>query len=286
MEPAVGTAAVSIRKILAGITNQRAKIQAELVVDRQVVIQAGIGIKIVDFIHVVIKSQPCRQTFVNVIPESAKKFPGAFPAFGKQVFNITNGNIDTLGEDEELLKLAKQAGCVGWLVGFESINQDTIESIGKKTNKVEKYKQAIEKIHKNKMMVQGSFVFGFDHDTLDIFEKTFDFVESAKIDMPDAMLLTPFPGSPLFNRLEKENRILTKNWALYDYRHVVFQPKHMTPEELYKGTRRVVKEFHRIHKMLIRWTRLPKLSFTLATITSVIGMDVSRKIWYKRDFGI
>ena len=86
--------------------------------------------------------------------------------------------------------------------------------------------------------------------------------------------------------MEREGRLLTKDWSKYTQIEVVFQPKHMTPEELYEGTRRVVKEFHKIHKMLIRWSRLPKLSFTIATITSMIGMDISRKIWYKRDLGI
>jgi len=144
-----------------------------------------------------------------------------------------------LGKDDELLRLAKSAGCVGWLIGFESISQESINSIGKKTNKVDKYIEAIEKIHDHKMMVSGSFIFGFDEDTLETFHKTKSFVNDSGIDLPDAMILTPFSGTPLFNILKKEGRILTRDWSKYDHRHVVFQPKNMSTQELFDNTEKL-----------------------------------------------
>ena len=83
-----------------------------------------------------------------------------------------NGNVDNLANDLELVKLSKKAGCVAWLIGFESISQKTIEEVAKKTNKIEIYQKAINNIHQNRMSVIGDFMFGFDNDTKDVFETT------------------------------------------------------------------------------------------------------------------
>ena len=85
-------------------------------------------------------------------------------------------------------------------------------------------------------------MFGNDHDTLDVFDATAEFVDDAGIDLPRFAILTPFPGTPLFRRLDSEGRILTRNWELYDGQHVVFQPKLMTPRELQEGHERAWSE--------------------------------------------
>ncbi len=136
------------------------------------------------------------------------------------------------------------------------------------------------------MAINGLFMFGFDHDTPDVFDRTLEALNQWKIDAGEFNILTPLPGTPVFDKMEREGRILTKDWSKYTQTQVVFKPKNMTPKELYEGTRKVIKEFHTYDKMLKRWARLVKLSFTSSTITSMIAMDISRKIWYKRDFGI
>jgi len=83
-----------------------------------------------------------------------------------------NGNLDILANDEELVKISKEAGCIGWLVGFESFSQKTIEDVGKKTNIVELYYKAVKNLHDNKIAVIGDFMFGFDHDTKNVFNDT------------------------------------------------------------------------------------------------------------------
>lgn len=155
------------------------------------------------------------------------------------------GNINNLGGDEELLKLASEAGCVGWLIGFESVSQESIDIIGKSTNTVEEYHKSVKKIHDYGMIILGSFVFGFDGDKIDTFGLTNDFVSESEIDVPDAMILTPYPGTPLFDRLLKEDRILTKDWSKYNFENVVFKPKHMTPEELLENTRDLYNGWHK-----------------------------------------
>ena len=192
------------------------------------------------------------------------------PDYTKQIFKsmaglkkhfFCNGNVDVLGKEDELLDLAKKAGCVGWLIGFESISQESIESVSKNTNKVENYVEAIAKIHNHKMMVSGSFVFGFDGDAIDVFDETRAFVKHSGIDMPDAMILTPFPGTPLFNRLEKEKRILTKDWSKYDHRHVVFQPKNMSVDELLINTQELYDYFFSKRDIIKRSLKSMKLGY-------------------------
>lgn len=181
---------------------------------------------------------------LTINPEYTKQLFREMKELNKKFF--CNGNVDRLGQDNKLLKLAKEAGCCGWLIGFESISQKTIDILEKKTNKVEEYINAIKKIHDHGMMVTGSFIFGFDQDTPDTFDKTLEFVNHSEIDVPDAMTLTPFPGTPLYKRLKKEKRILTEDWSKYDHRQVVFKPKNMSPQELFINVKRVNKEFYSI----------------------------------------
>jgi len=142
------------------------------------------------------------------------------------------GNIDVLGRDEELLKIAKEAGCRTWYIGLESVCQKSIDSIRKHTNRVDNYISSIKKIHEYGMNVMGSFVLGFDNDTMNVFNETDEFIRKSEIDMPLFNILTPYPGTPLYDRLNSEGRILTRDWSKYDLEHVVFQPKNMSPEEL------------------------------------------------------
>ncbi len=170
------------------------------------------------------------------------------------------GNIDVLGSDEEFLHLSRGAGCHAWAVGLESVSQDSLDSIGKKTNVVEQYPIAIKKIHDYGMIIIGSFVFGFDNDTIDIFGKTDDFVRKSEIDIPDASILTPYPGTPLFDKLDKEGRILTKDWSKYNFNeNVVFQPKNMTPDELRINAQLIWKKWYTKSAMTQRLLKTLKI---------------------------
>ena len=171
-----------------------------------------------------------------------------------------NGNVDVLAHDIELVKLSKEAGCVSWLVGFESVSQQTLGKVGKRTNKVEEYKQAVKNIHDNGMIVIGSFMFGFDTDTKDVFDETLEMIKDLEIDIVDFCILTPFPGTPIFDRLDKENRLLTKDWSKYKS-NVVFKPKNMTPEELMHGVRKMYRDFYSTSYNIRRVVKSIRLGF-------------------------
>jgi radical SAM superfamily enzyme YgiQ (UPF0313 family) len=206
---------------------------------------------------------------LTINPDYTKELFREMIGFNKKFYGF--GNIDILGKDEELLRLASEAGCVGWLIGFESMSQESINMIGKKTNIVQTYLSSVKKIHDYGMIILGSFVFGFDGDKLDVFDKTDDFVRKSEVDVPDVMILTPFPGTPLFDRLEKEERIVTKDWNKYNHEHVVFEPKYMTRQELLENSGTLYKKWYRwptSTKRMIKSLRFGRRSFIETTMQS------------------
>ncbi|MDI6756287.1 MAG: radical SAM protein, partial [Thermodesulfobacteriota bacterium] len=138
----------------------------------------------------------------------------------------------SIAEDPELLDLAARSGCIGLLIGFESISPAVLRSIGKQVNLRQKYEEAISRIHARSIHIQGSFIFGFDGDTLETIRTTVQFVKQNRLTGVNYCHLTPFPGTKLFADLEKEGRILHRDWSKYDRQHIVFLPRHFTPEEL------------------------------------------------------
>lgn len=171
------------------------------------------------------------------------------------------GHLNVLGRDQELLKLAKKAGCVGWTVGFESISQETIDNIGKSSNKVSDYKSSLKNIYNNGMIVRGAFVFGFDDDKLDVFDNTLKFIYDVKLNTIVISILTPLPGTPLYDRMNAQDRILSKNWSLYDFHHVVFKPKNMTAEQLYLESNRIANDFFKFKNTIKAVFRSSKIKF-------------------------
>ena len=138
-------------------------------------------------------------------------------------------------DDPDLVREMALAGCTGVFVGFESLQNDNIVAANKKSPRTEEYAQRVEVFHRNGVQVNGSFVLGFDHDRPDVFETTVKWIEQQRLECATFHILTPYPGTPLFEQMECEGRLLHKNWELYDTGHVVFQPKQMTPAQLAAG---------------------------------------------------
>lgn len=209
-----------------------------------------------------------------------------FKAMIKEKVNKTwsaNGTIYSLGEDEEYLELARKSGCLSWTIGFESIIQKSLNGVNKNKNKVRNYRKWIKKIKKHGMGILGLFIFGFDSDTPDIFDATIETLDNLSIDAAEFNILTPLPGTPLFNKMKKEKRILTYDWSKYSQTEVVFQPKNMAPEELLNGTRKVAKDFYSYRKMIKRIGKIPLFTRSPATFSNLLNINISHYMWYKRD---
>lgn len=140
-----------------------------------------------------------------------------------------------MAEDEELLRLAAESGCHTLLVGIETPSQVALKSSGKEFVSPEKTRDAIRKFHEYGIQITSSMIFGFDTHTTDIFQESVDFVNEIEIDEVESVILCPFAGTPLYKRLEKEGRLLTKDWSKYDCSQAVFTPKNMTPQQLEEG---------------------------------------------------
>jgi radical SAM superfamily enzyme YgiQ (UPF0313 family) len=158
--------------------------------------------------------------------------------------------------DDEFLALAAESGCKQLFLGLESIAQASLNDVTKPFNRVDDYSRAIERIHAHGIAVQAGIVFGFDHDTEEVFDQTIDFLEATGVQNATFNVLTPFPGTPLFQRLEAGGRILTRDWSKYNSRaDVVFRPRHMSPETLLAGYRSANQRFYSLRSIRRRLSR-------------------------------
>ncbi len=179
-------------------------------------------------------------------------------------------------QSDEFLELAAESGCKQLFIGLESISQASLNEVRKPFNRVSDYARAIERIQSHGIAVQVGIVFGFDNDEPAIFGETLDFLEAAGVQNATFNLLTPFPGTRLYLRLEAEGRILTRDWSKYNGRsNVVFQPRGMSPEELLAGYEYANQRFYSwqsVGKRLARspvglfWTLPLNLAYALASL--------------------
>jgi radical SAM superfamily enzyme YgiQ (UPF0313 family) len=123
------------------------------------------------------------------------------------------------------------------------VDAGTLRSYNKKQS-LTQMRECIRTLHQNRIKVHGMFVFGSDNDDESVIENTIRFVRDEKIDTVQYMILTPLPGSQTFSELESQNRIVNRNWDLYDAHHVVFQPLRMTCYELQLETIRAMRKFY------------------------------------------
>ncbi|HKE95973.1 MAG TPA: radical SAM protein, partial [Povalibacter sp.] len=138
-------------------------------------------------------------------------------------------------DDPSLIREMALSGCTGVFVGFESLHADNLTDARKRTPVPQDYARRVALLHRYGIQVNGSFVLGFDHDREDVFEKTVQWIEENRLECATFHILTPYPGTPLFRQMEAEGRILHRDWDRYDTAHVVFQPRHMTCEQLDQG---------------------------------------------------
>jgi radical SAM superfamily enzyme YgiQ (UPF0313 family) len=158
--------------------------------------------------------------------------------------------------DEGVLDLLAKSGCTVALIGFESLDRRNLEQMGKGVNIAGgDYAAAVERFRQRGIMVYGTFLFGYDHDTPAAIEAALEFAIRNRLCLANFNPLTPFPGTPLFERLQGEGRLLHDRWWLdpdYRYGQALFRPRGMTAEALEAGCFRARREFHRVASILRR----------------------------------
>lgn len=144
----------------------------------------------------------------------------------------------------DLIEKAAEAGLRSVFVGFETFSQENLKQSNKRQNLERDYEKAVNRLHSLGIMINGSFVFGLDNDDKDVFKRTVDWGVKHSLTTATYHILTPYPGTRLYQEMERQNRIVTRNWDLYDTRNVVYKTTLLSAEELKAGYDWAYKEFY------------------------------------------
>lgn len=181
--------------------------------------------------------------------------------------------------DDVLFEAAVKSGLSSLFLGFETLAVENLKSQNKLHNINSDYDRAIRTLHGNGVMINGSFIFGMDHDDKSVFEKTVEWAVNRSIETATFHILTPYPGTRLYQRFKKEKRMISFNWDLYDTRHAVYLPKNMTPLELETG-------YKQAYSLFYSWTNIFKSAnnkdeyiFKFRHLLYTSGWKKFEKVW-------
>lgn len=188
---------------------------------------------------------------------------GLKPATAKKLFTeiaplqrmwVGEGGASLAG-DLELLRLMRRSGCLGLLIGFESVQKKTQNGMKKTRNLELDFPEVVRRFHGEGIQVVGAFVFGFDHENKDVFDQTLEFCMKCRIDGAQVRILTPFPGTRLYTRLLKERRLLAPNWWLrgFSSRALLFHLRGMSEDELMDGIARLQRHVYSFDGIIKRF---------------------------------
>jgi radical SAM superfamily enzyme YgiQ (UPF0313 family) len=163
-----------------------------------------------------------------------------------------------IAEDIELLRAMKEGGCIGVFIGLETFSAEALREQEKTFNMPTHYRKAVRTIHRHGIYVQAGVIVGFDSDGRGVFQETLKMLEWVGIDAIQLAMLTPLPGTALYENMK--DRIADDNWEHYDYRHAVFTPHKMSREELQGGADWLIQSYYkrwRIFRRFLRWISIP-----------------------------
>lgn len=182
-------------------------------------------------------------TFIH--KEWSKEVVEIIGEYGAKWFTETD---ISLADDDKLLQSLARSGCVQVLIGLETIDADALgetDSKGWKSKRMSEYAQSIAKIQDHGISVNGCFIFGFDNHSPQVFESTWEFIQTSGLAEVQLTILTPFPGTRLYENLKAQGRLLEQNfWEKCTLFDVTFQPAKMSPEQLREGFRELVREVY------------------------------------------
>ena len=194
---------------------------------------------------------------------------------------LAQGTV-SLAEDLELLALMKRAGCLGLLIGFESVQKGTQDEVNKIKNLRIDFYEAMRRFHNEGFGILGCFVFGFDYENKDVFEQTLEFIMRSSLDCVQLRVLTPYPGTRLYERLDSEGRLFSRDWWLHGYPPdtLLYQPKGMTADELINGFARLNRQVYSFGAMTRRFFGMSPWKRTLFGCQVYAGINISTRYRY------
>ncbi len=223
------------------------------------------------------------------------------PAYARQLFErIAEAGKAWMGqastavlENAELVRLAARSGCRAVFIGLETLSESALASVNKRFNVVPRFRDLIARLHEHGIGVVGAFIFGFDGEDEDVFERTAEFADKTRIDLPQYSILTPLPGTPLYAKMAAEGRIIDRDWSHYDGGHVVFAPRHTSPEKLASGLRAALRHsysagniIHRLFGVSLEERMYPQLVERLSRLPAMLALNLAFRervsSWAKR----
>jgi len=157
-----------------------------------------------------------------------------------------------IADDPQLLRQAYAAGCRGLFIGIETLDEKNLAAMDKGFNDSRRYAQRLATIRRQGMLVELSIMVGMDNDDVSVFERTLRFLQTVHAAALQLNILTPLPGTPLFDDFQKQGRITDRDWSHYDFRHVVIRPRGMTAAELQDGADWLYRQFYRLDRIILR----------------------------------
>jgi radical SAM superfamily enzyme YgiQ (UPF0313 family) len=190
--------------------------------------------------------------------------------------------------NEKLLAQAAASGCRGLFVGLESVSEHKMKRMSKSMRTLEDTETAIHRIQDSGILLHASMVFGFDDDDPSVFDETVEFLQRVRIPSATFNVLTPYPGTEIYDQLKAENRLLTRDWTYYDHCTPVYVPRRMTVDQLYDGYRHAKKSFFSTAKIVQRFpaNRRTPLLFLLANLGIKLSLGAERAMMLERNAGI
>jgi radical SAM superfamily enzyme YgiQ (UPF0313 family) len=164
-----------------------------------------------------------------------------------------------IARDEEFLRKMSRSGCIAVNIGFESLSSENLKIMHKSFAGNYDYAQAVKRIHDHGIGIMGTFVVGFDNEDKSIFKKTYDFIMENKLDWALVFIRTPYPGTDLFEELERTGRIITRDWEKYDTLNCVFSPRGMSIDDLENGLKETWKKIFAFRSIWIRILKRPRV---------------------------
>jgi len=207
------------------------------------------------------------------------------PKFAKKLFRalvpykikwLAQASV-TIARDDELLKLAAASGCQALLIGFETLSPANLVAVGKRVNVVDEYPTVIRKIHSHGIAIHGFFILGLDEDNEDVFERTVRFAQKMRLESAQFAWPVPYPGTALYESLDKAGRIVTKDWSQYES-NLVFKPKLMSREVLQKGRDWIWCEFYSLPSI---WRRV---RLARRNLVSIWAVNLHYRAFWRRKF--
>jgi radical SAM superfamily enzyme YgiQ (UPF0313 family) len=198
--------------------------------------------------NIIAEAESCPQKYLFFLDDNIaydKKF-------AKELFlNLAPLNKTWVGQasiniskDDELMKLAHKSGCAALLIGFESMTRSGMNHYHKSLKTIDENIKAVKRLRHNGILTMASLVFGLDSDTEEVFETAYEFLHRSKSAFFQSCIATPYPGTPIFEKMKNENRILTDDWRKFDATKVVITPKNYSSEKLLECSNDLQKKLY------------------------------------------